>query len=264
MSPQRTSPVIHKLIYELRYDYGYTYLDRCGAVINNILRENPDWFIPEATPQRGIVQRLQDDVKFCFGSLKLDLTHEQSGTVAELVSIEEFARIADTFTKTVVERLELLDFTRIGFRTWRLFEMSTFDVAKQAIVDLEAVPKDKLHLLGMDQVDELSLQIVAETEGVMTRLAVAAVQQNIEVAPAMRKAATQVPHRFPSGQRRVLLDKVKAEKLVKHFPAYAVLVDTDHHTDDPPYPERLSVSEFITSSFASGSELAQRVFHLKG
>ena len=34
MNPQRISPVIHTLIYELRYDYGYTYLDRCGAVVS--------------------------------------------------------------------------------------------------------------------------------------------------------------------------------------------------------------------------------------
>ena len=46
-------PNLHSYVYELRYNYGYTYLDRCGATINEILRNKPGWVQNDINPQSG-------------------------------------------------------------------------------------------------------------------------------------------------------------------------------------------------------------------
>nr|MBM4042060.1 hypothetical protein [Planctomycetota bacterium] len=256
--------IIHKLIFELRYDYGYTYMDRCGAILNDVLRKYPGWLSPEATPSRGVVLRVADDLRLCFSHFKLDLSHEQSEKVAEVVSIEEFARITDELTKIVVERLEVSEFGRIGFRSWRMFGLPSYDGAKRAVIDLQALPRTCFEGLGIGDVEEVSWQIVGERNAVRTRLAVAAFQQRLEVDPALRKAAADVPHKHPVDQKRMLYEKVKAQKLVRNYPEFGILVDTDHYIEEPPYPDRLKVSEFITSSFDSGREISENVLHLKG
>ncbi len=37
--------ILHKVVFEVRYRYGYTYLDRCGKTINVIMKEAPEWVV---------------------------------------------------------------------------------------------------------------------------------------------------------------------------------------------------------------------------
>jgi hypothetical protein len=35
--------ILQKLIFEVRYEYGYAYLDKCGRIVNTITRAFPEW-----------------------------------------------------------------------------------------------------------------------------------------------------------------------------------------------------------------------------
>src|SRR5262245_52552735 len=70
--------IIHKVVFELRYRFGYTYLDRCGRTINAIMRESPEWIpVDQVSPQNTPLISLVNKCMFNFSSLKMDFTMER-------------------------------------------------------------------------------------------------------------------------------------------------------------------------------------------
>src|SRR5205085_6159594 len=116
--------VLHKIVFELRYRYGYTYLDRCGKTINAIMREAPEWMLKseQVSPQGANLVSIANQCSFSFSSYKLDFGIEQAAK-SEISGDEvtRFTEQVDLITTIVTEQLGLRDFTRIGLRTWYLF-----------------------------------------------------------------------------------------------------------------------------------------------
>ena len=252
--------VLHKLVYELRYDRGYTFLDRCGATVNEILRSNPGWEFMGAGTQQGTLRHLDKEIDFSFGTLKLDLSQELSTDVETLVPIEEFAELAAKLTTTVVESLELREFNRIGFRMWHLLGRNTFESAKETIRNKGLVATDKVLGKDVGEVDQVSCVIVATREKCSTRIAFAPVEQNIHVDAATVRQAKSVPHRLSSDQKQATIEMIKAQRRVRTYPQFAVLVDTDHFLEDPPYPEHLDIaSDFLVPNYEWSREFAARI-----
>jgi hypothetical protein len=42
--------ILHKIVFEVRYNQGFSYLDRCGKTINAIQSEFPEWAIKGNVP----------------------------------------------------------------------------------------------------------------------------------------------------------------------------------------------------------------------
>ena len=110
-------PVLHQIVYELRYDYGYTYLDKCGAAMNDVLRANPGWEHVGANPQQGALTDPKTHIRLTFNAFRINLIQEQSKDVQSLVSVPEFAKLAQDLSLILTDRLGLQEFTRVGFRT---------------------------------------------------------------------------------------------------------------------------------------------------
>jgi len=73
------SSILQKIVFELRYRYGYTYLDKCGRVINLIQREIPEW-VPQAdqvNPQNAPLVSLTNACLFNFSSHSLSFSLEK-------------------------------------------------------------------------------------------------------------------------------------------------------------------------------------------
>jgi hypothetical protein len=260
LAPQ--SGIVHSVVFELRYNYGLTYLDRCGSVMNQMLRQHPGWTYSAVNPQSGTLQDSKTEVRFTFGSQKLDLTQEQSPTVAQLMEIVEFARLAEDMTKTTVERLDLEEFSRIGFRVWRLFEYPSISEAKKALLRANLVAAENLkQKLNLPHIDEVALTAIAHRGEAMARIAVAAVEQQIQIDPAsVREAMTKA--RPPAEQHKALLEKLKAEKRIKQYPQHAVLIDIDNFIDDPPYPKDLKITDFVADSYNWSEETSRKLASL--
>jgi hypothetical protein len=256
-------PILHRLVYELRYDYGYTYLDRAGATINDILKRHPGWVNPQVNPQTGVLRNVNNEMVFNFGPRKLDLSQAQSQKVAELAPIGEFASLAKELTATVLEWLELAEFTRMGFRAWRLYPMGSSDEAKRAVISLGVLSTGLIGKMELGSLSEVSWAAVVENHDVTTRIAVSAIEQNIELDPATLKAALDKAHKHDRHQRRIMAEQVKAQRTVANYPQFAVLVDMDHFVQDPPRPEGDGIAEFITTQFEWGTGVSAKVMEAR-
>ena len=112
------SSILQKLIFEVRYDYGYAYLDKCGRVINTIMSALPEWNVTGINLNGASLVNVRDDSALAFSSKNFNFVLEQgpgddSLTAAHLTN---FAEQAETISPIIIEQLGLKDFTRIGFR----------------------------------------------------------------------------------------------------------------------------------------------------
>lgn len=240
--------VVHQYVFELRYGFGHLYWDRCGKVINEIISDNQEWDFDSI---RNGVCHLTDREKnlhFNYSAGKLDLTQTQSIKVGTLLPIGEFASCADSFSSVVVNALELTDFTRIGFRAWYLYPAGDREESQ------ELVRRSKLARLhpglqeALGNVTETSYRLVVERPDHMVRIAVAPFEQAMDLPPGVIQTARERAKDHSRDQKRVLLDKIKAERVIKSYPQFGVLVDLDAYIEDPPYPDDLSVSDFIATA----------------
>jgi len=254
--------VDYKFVFELRYDYGYTYLDRCGATMNDILRSHPGWEQSGATPQQGTLKDAEREITFNFNTLKLDLSQELTAKTTALVDIAEFAELASDLTSHVTARLEVQEsVTRVGFRIWQLFgQYETLDAAREAVLAMKLVSHQRFQEAGINGVREASCAVMVESESRWTRIAVTAVEQKVKLSTAILKQQ-QKPYKLPPDQRkRALLDRVKVDHAVKSFPPFAVLVDMDHYIEYPPYPEHLNIaSDLIVPGYEWSKETASKL-----
>ena len=263
--PDLAPAVVHKYAYELRYDFGFGYLDRCGDVLNSILRENPGWMVAGGVTSGGATLRHRDTgMVFAFDNHHLSLGQDQSDKVKSLVPDIEFAQVAEKLTAATVDRIEAEVFTRVGFRVWHLYGAHTKRDAQEAVKALGYVRLKPLAQVAEDSdVEEVGLNCTFVLPDMLLRLAIAVVEQNIEIDPATVLAAKARIREKDSRERKAAaVDQLKARDAIAAFPQHAVLVDTDFFVEDPPIPADLQVAEFITGAFQMSERLGSDI--LKG
>lgn len=116
--PKKKPFYISQLVYEARYRYGYDYLDRCGATINEIMRMNPAWVERGASPQGTELNNLEDGTKvgFTTNSMQFSLIKPAfRGPIDEKAKMIFLAHIKNITPIIMSEfRLDIESFTRIG------------------------------------------------------------------------------------------------------------------------------------------------------
>ena len=261
-SGARGEGVAHKLVFELRYDYGNAYLDRCGATLNEILRDNPGWAVDAANPQSGMLRNQQHSLTFSFGTAKLDLGQQQTEKLPKLSDGQEFGTVAHKLTTTVVNRLELEEFTRIGFRVWRLFEYGSLEDARQKAMSLGLISKELLSSLDLKQVDEVSFGLVCGFDDCMRRIAVLPVQQKINVdAATVRLQLKDVHGRDSKDRKAEIIRRIKTAHRVHDYPQFSVLVDVDSYVETPEYPGDITADQFVASNYDWSRDFASRIMN---
>jgi hypothetical protein len=161
------------------------------------------------------------------------------------MSLEEFAKLADAAAKTVTSPLELDTFSRMGFRTWNLFPLGR-EECDASIQNLQLFPVNRELQAQLGVVSDLSYRIVIERPSHMVRLAISPFEQSVRLPPGLITAANTKPERESHRQRQKRLDSLKAKKVVSSFPPFGLLLDLDAFIEDPPFPDQLSVVDFIT------------------
>lgn len=254
--------VLHKFIYELRYDYGYSYLDRCGATINDILKTNPGWFVDNINHQSGRMSLDGKQVIFNFNSDKLDLSQQQSEKIQRLLDIEEFSEIANKMTNKVVDRLGLEQFSRIGFRVLRLFRMDSPEESKAKVKSLNILSIGNVEKLIDCKVEEVSFSSTIKSTNGNARISVSNLEQNIKIDPATLKAlnisSKEVSSLDSKERKPALIRQLKLKKALEYCPLYSILVDIDIFIEEPPYSE-LKIKEFILNSFKWSDSLSNKI-----
>lgn len=260
--PNLASAVVHKYAYELRYDFGFGYLDRCGDILNSILKENPGWMVAGAiTPGGTTLTHRESGMAFAFDNNHLTLGQDQSEKVINLLPHGEFAKVAEKLTGATIDRIETEALTRVGFRVWRLYGASTKQEAQEAVKTLGYVKLGPLTeaVEGAD-IEEVGFNCTFALPEMLLRLAIAVVEQNIPIDPATVLAAkARVSGKDSRVRKAAAVDQLKARNVIAAFPQHAVLMDMDFFIEDPPIPADIRVAEFITSAFDMSERFSSKI-----
>lgn len=237
---------LHKLAFELRYQFGHTYLDRCGRTINAIQRTAPEWLTTDAGLQGTALLSIRNASVFAFSSASLNLVLEQPiDAEIKAESIEAFQEQVGLLSAIVIDELGLDEFTRIGLRS--VFAYPTNDKA-----DTERWMSSLKWFNLSDSLREAFGQTVESTgfSAVMTgedrhyRVAV----NGVEKPPQVEGGASPVQVRtstLSEGQNKAY----KAQLLQKHKrlteASYAVSIDIDAYQENPFAPD---VADFVRTS----------------
>ncbi|MFO7901634.1 MAG: hypothetical protein R6U98_03145 [Pirellulaceae bacterium] len=250
--------IIHKYVYELRYEFGQVYWDRAGRIAKDILSEREEWDFDTIDINRCQLAHRDMNLSFNFGHAKLDLSQTQSADVETLVPVGEFGKLAEIVTSTLVNHLELEFFPRIGFRVWHLYAVADREQSQQFMRDLQLFSLDAAASGELGEVSEVSHRLVTDRQSHMLRIAVAPFEQQVQLPPSVIRAAKAKAYRQETEKqrgpgidkrRRILIDQMKAKKTIAHYPQFGILLDLDAYVEDPPYPDDLSVSDFIAAAF---------------
>ncbi len=242
-----STDVAHRYIFELRYDFGFLYWDRVGRLARQ-LSSVEGWDVGSINADLCILNYADKNIRFSYGPKKLDLAQTQSEDVVELMEAHEFAALAEQFSGNVLEALDHPPCTRIGFRFHQLFATADQEEAASRVrsLDWARLHADIEQKLG--PVSEPSFRAVFARNSRNVRVAVAPFEQQIELSPSILKAAQSRARDHSRDQTNVLRQKLKAEKIIKSYPQYGVLLDLDAYLEDPPIPG-VSISDFINTSY---------------
>ena len=110
----------HKLVCEVRYDGGLTYLDRCGTTANRIMATDPAWVLrgENVSPQGAPLVNATSGTQLNFGVYKYDFALDQPEgreTALNEGDINTFISQVGTVSSILHEELSLTRFLRKGF-----------------------------------------------------------------------------------------------------------------------------------------------------
>lgn len=240
---------LYKLVFELRYQYGYTYLDRCGKTINAIMRACPEWVLKgeQATPQGTALVSLANQSLFNFSSLKMDFGIEQSATGQLARSeVEQFLTQVDLLTVIVIDQLGLKEFTRIGLRAWYLFPSPSKEDAESWIQNLGVMKiSESITSEFEGQVESVGISLVLAGTDRKYRIGLNGVEKSAmidlgsEIMAVRTSALTQDKDRLPKGQNRRVYSP----------PSFGVMIDIDCYQEDP---ISIEPRDFVETSLSQG------------
>ncbi len=243
------SSIIHRIVFELRYDYGFTYLDRYGAILNGLLPDNPGWYANEINPQSGSIHNPDYGLTYNFNIKSVSLEQGLSEKIHKLLGFVDFSKIAKNITSVVVDRLGIEQYNRIGFRVWRLFECENLDDARIMVRKLGFVSTEKIDKLNVGELEEVSINFIVKHDFCNARIAITPAVQDVRIDPGTLKQVKESVYKLPSEKRKdALLNKIRAKKAIDVFPLYSMLIDIDNYIEYPPDTEDLSIEEFIINS----------------
>ncbi len=234
----------HRFIFELRYDCGELYWDRCGRVARTLAAKK-GWALQSIDLNGCHIWNEDDNLVFTYSPTKLDLTQSQNQDVPDLLPTGEFAAIAEEFSEAVVRALEVNSFPRIGFRLWTLMGTESIEDASSQISRMSFFSPCKA-LTDLGELSYMSHGVVVARSKHMVRVAATPFEQQVRVPPSVLAAARVESHKHGTGQDKLLIRKLKAQKAIKAFPSVGVMIDLDAYIDEEvPYPEQVSAHTFV-------------------
>lgn len=251
--------ILHRAVLELRYEFGQLYYDRTGRICRQIVSEHEGWDFGEIGIKGAQLVKADQNLVFSFSDRKLDLQQTQTSEVAALLTPAEFGKLAEEIVGAVVTPLELDTFPRIGFRVWHLFASDSREQSFALMRELRAITLSDDFVELEDSVKQVSFTIVLDRGTHMARLVLAPFEQSIDLPESVTRVASSKARNQPKDQRRALVDQLKAAKMIASFPRFGLMMDVDFYIEDPPFPQGLSVSDFIATMAEDLHKLMQLV-----
>ena len=255
--------ICHKVVYEVQYKYGFTYLDRCGSTINEIMKRSPEWILSDNTPnpQNAPLMSLRNGTSFNFSALKYNFALEQTlGADKDLEKkdIGEFIEQVDLISSIVNERLNLNDFNRVGFRIWYLFASETKENSEEWISQLlKTMPIDHSICKTLNgSIEAKNYVVVIASSDRKFRISINGVERNAQIdlgGNILNIRASKLSH----NQDKFLLTQLRAKKRIAKNPVFAAMIDIDSFVE---MPKGVDGKDFITVSLNQIEKMLQEAF----
>jgi hypothetical protein len=232
--------MLRQIICEARYSDGHLYLDHCGRLLRNLLREMPEWVVaPEPTPKGATLHNLVAGTQIAFGresaSLSLDLTSTDAIITPE--DVAEFLRQVEAVLVAVLDELEVTDFRRLGYREQYYFSFESKEESEAWLQSLGLVTiSPSIGEAFLATPEALGVALVLQGEACRYRIGLNGIERSAQVSVGdtvlnVRASATS------EKQRRVLIEALKQERQRQIASAYAVVLDVDAYLISPAGPD---------------------------
>jgi hypothetical protein len=226
----------HKLVFEVRYDHGLIYLDRCGTTANRIMDTFPEWVLSNegtVNPQNAPLVSVSSGSEFNFGPLKYDFSLEQPINAEVGLTkddIDVFVSQVDSVGRIVHEELDLKAFLREGFRVWYVFGANSEEHANQLLLGIKAFQTDPILTEAFSgELESQGHVAVIAAKDRKFRIAVNVVER-LEKLNLGTQAVQVLPRKLPRKQREALLGQLKAKRRILANPQHAVMKDVGLRT----------------------------------
>lgn len=217
----RFEPFLGELAFEVRYNYGYSYLDRCGQTLIDIERAKPDWVAGDVNPQSGTIQNPKKNYVVAFDAKRFAISGMRPH------DIKAFAEEAQSIWAIVRDNLGLSDFLRAGCRfNYYLPTRSTEESeAKLAKAGLNVIYPEEFQEKGYKPKFR-ELVVTLERKGIEYRTGLRGVTRTEITTPASSLITTD-PRLLPAHQREARLEAIKVRAAYNRSPEYAIHLDID-------------------------------------
>jgi len=247
--------ILQKLAYEVRYDFGFTYLDKCGRTINTILRDHPEWMIKADTPnpQAGSLVSIDNGCSFVFSPYNYTFVLEMPAGGEPLSEKErsEFVDQVELLSVIVSDSLGLEAFTRIGMRAWYLFSFDKLSESTEWLTSLGfySISPD-LSKLFEATLDAASVVVLLSSKERQYRLSFSSVERQVQLDLGQEILSIRAST-LSKDQDKFLLRQLETRRRIHANPQFAALLDIDAFQEDP---ISIDARDFIENSLKDHSE----------
>jgi hypothetical protein len=216
-------------IFEMRYDRGYRYLDRCGdamVVLEEALPQitNAAVWLPEEMAPKGARMKCPE--------YELTLVFDAGRLCLDQAPVDKqcpFANIAEYAYKTVVAKFGLTDITRLGHR--QVYTLATDSIEEaEELSRKKALIDGQLELAGSGlSLANCDVKLGFESPDQMTGLQFSTSAAHTYEAPQrVDERLIKAPHLLREGQREALLEQIRQRKKRAAAPQAGLLIDIDY------------------------------------
>jgi hypothetical protein len=246
------TPKLTQQVFEMRYDRGYRYLDRCGEallILEDVLPTETQlsWMPDELAPSGARLKCPELDIQISFDSYRLQIDQ----TVAD--KPKEFPHICEILAATISARFDLRSIVRLGFR--RFYMVPTDSVLQAEEMSVKMSPFKDWPMPPPEGFVSAAVEAASvferddHSEGIRFAVRPSA---RIE-APLQIDQRLQVPaHLRNEKQNLVLLDQLKRQAQRERSPLAGLLLDVDSYQNRPPKPD---VGKFLSDAVQQADNL---------
>lgn len=233
-----TTSTYHKFVFEVRYQHGLVYLDRCGTTMNRILKHDTNWVQKgdNVSPQGAPLINVLSGTQLTFGTQKYDFSMDQPvGKEAALTrhDIDSFVADVSAVSPLVHEELTLTQFLRKGFRIWYVFAATSEDESFAWIKKLKPLNTDPAIGTSLGgSIESTAYTLVVRAPDRKLRVSINPVER-LETLDLGTADLRTLPRYLSKDQRGALLKQLAAKRRVMVNPEFAVMIDVDVFVEDP-------------------------------
>ncbi|MCI0622491.1 MAG: hypothetical protein L0387_12660 [Acidobacteria bacterium] len=233
------SSILHKVVFELRYDQGFTYLDKCGRTVNEITRNYPDWMIKGSgpDPNNAALVSIKNGCLLNFSSFKYDLSLEKAlgGTPVSVDQFTEFVDQVSDISYILMDQLGLKEFKRIGIREWHLFPGEDKESSERWLSGMGCYTISPRLCEAFDgKVESTGVTVIIDGLDRKFRIGFNQVERSAQLDLGQEILHVRASS-LSKNQDKVLRQQMQVRRRLLANPEFAAMIDIDAFIEDPSF-----------------------------